>query len=65
MGHGMIGNSGTAWGTGAFHSNGERVYFTATIERGTEISYTGKLGTLRKPAISRQSDMIMKPNNGG
>ena len=32
---------GTAWGVGAFDSNGERIYFTATSERGTAISYTG------------------------
>ena len=34
------GSSGTAWGTGAFRSNGERIYFTATSERGTAITYT-------------------------
>ena len=36
-------NGGTAWGTGAgtFRSNGERIYFTATSERGTAITYTG------------------------
>ena len=33
--------AGTAWGTGAFRSNGERIYFTATSERGTVITYTG------------------------
>ena len=43
--HGMMGNSGTAWGTGAFRSNGERIYFTATSERGTEISYTNGPGS--------------------
>jgi cytochrome c oxidase subunit 2 len=32
--------NGTAWGTGAFGSNGERIYFTATSERGTAITYT-------------------------
>jgi cytochrome c553 len=32
-------SSGTAWGTGAFASNGERIYFTATSERGTAITY--------------------------
>ncbi len=37
--HGMMGNSGTAWGTGSFRSNGERIYFTATSERGTQITY--------------------------
>jgi cytochrome c553 len=35
-----VGSSGTAWGTGAFRSNGERIYFTATSERGTTITYT-------------------------
>jgi hypothetical protein len=35
------GSNGTAWGTGAFDSNGERIYFTATSESGAEISYTG------------------------
>ncbi len=35
-----VGSSGTGWGTGAFRSNGERIYFTATSERGTAISYT-------------------------
>jgi hypothetical protein len=38
---GMMGSGGTAWGTGAFRSNGERIYFTATSERGTEITYAG------------------------
>ena len=32
---------GTAWGVGAFHLNGERVYFTASSERGAPITYTG------------------------
>jgi len=41
MGQGMMGRGGTAWGTGAFRSNGERIYFTATSERGGEITYTG------------------------
>jgi len=41
MGPGMMGSGGTAWGTGAFRSNGERIYFTATSDRGTEITYTG------------------------
>ena len=35
------GSNGTAWGTGAFRSNGERIYFTATSERGGAIPYTG------------------------
>ncbi len=39
-GRGMM-NGGTAWGTGAFGSNGERIYFTGTSERGTPIIYTG------------------------
>ena len=33
--------SGTAWGAGAFRSNGERIYFSTTSERGTAITYTG------------------------
>lgn len=37
----LIGPGGTAWGMGAFGSNGERIYFTATSDRGTEITYTG------------------------
>jgi hypothetical protein len=37
-GQGMM---GTAWGTGVFRSNGERIYFTATSERGTSITHTG------------------------
>jgi cytochrome c oxidase subunit 2 len=41
MGSGMMGSGGTAWGTGAFRSNGERIYFTATSDHGTEITYTG------------------------
>ena len=32
---------GTAWGSGAFASNGERIYFTSTSERGGAITYTG------------------------
>lgn len=32
---------GTSWGQGAFNSNGERIYFTATSDRGTDISYSG------------------------
>lgn len=32
---------GTAWGVGAFDSNGERIYFTARNESGTNITYTG------------------------
>jgi hypothetical protein len=34
------GSNGTAWGSGDFSSNGERIYFTATSERGTAITYT-------------------------
>ena len=33
--------AGTAWGTGAFASNGERIYFTSTSESGSPITYTG------------------------
>ena len=35
------GQGGTAWGVGVFDSNGERIYFTATSDRNTTISYTG------------------------
>jgi hypothetical protein len=45
MGQGTMGDSGTAWGKGAFRSNGERIYFTATSERGTKITYTGGPGS--------------------
>jgi len=31
---------GTSWGEGVFNSNGEQIYFTATSDRGTDISYT-------------------------
>lgn len=34
-------NGGTAWGAGSFDSNGERIYFTATSEHDTTITYTG------------------------
>ena len=34
-------NNGTTWAVGSFDSNGERIYFTATSERGTPITYTG------------------------
>ena len=33
--------NGTAWGVGSFNSNGKRIYFTATSESGTPISYKG------------------------
>ncbi len=36
-----IGSGGSAQGTRAFGSNGERIYFTATSERGTAITSTG------------------------
>jgi hypothetical protein len=45
MGQGMMGTGGTGWGTGVFRSNGERIYFTATSDRGTEISYKGGPGS--------------------
>lgn len=32
---------GTNWGVGSFNSNGKRIYFTATSERGAKITYTG------------------------
>ena len=34
MDHGMMGNTGTAWGMGVFHSNGDRIYVTAISDRG-------------------------------
>lgn len=34
-------SKGTTWAVGSFDSNGERIYFTATSERGTPITYTG------------------------
>lgn len=40
-----MGPNGTAWGTGAFSSNGERIYFTATSERGTAITYSSGPGS--------------------
>ena len=33
--------NGTNWGVGSFDSNGKRIYFTATSERGTPIIYNG------------------------
>jgi len=33
-------NNGTAWAVGSFDSNGKRIYFSATSERGTPITYT-------------------------
>ncbi|PKN35933.1 MAG: cytochrome C oxidase subunit II [Deltaproteobacteria bacterium HGW-Deltaproteobacteria-19] len=42
MGSDVMGpGSGTGWGVGAFRSNGERIYYTSTSNRGTEIAYTG------------------------
>jgi cytochrome c oxidase subunit 2 len=32
---------GTAWASGSFDTNGKRIYFTGTSNRGTPISYTG------------------------
>jgi hypothetical protein len=37
----QTGSGGTAWGVGAFRSNGERIYFTSTSERATAITYIG------------------------
>jgi hypothetical protein len=34
-------SNGIGWGSGVFGSNGERIYFTATSDRGTDISYSG------------------------
>jgi len=36
-----VGSNGTAWGTGAFSTNGEQIYFTGTSNRGTAITYSG------------------------
>ena len=36
-----LSSGGTVWGTGAFRSNGERIYFSATSERNTDITYKG------------------------
>jgi len=33
--------NGTAWGVGSFGSNGKRIYFSSTTERGSAITYTG------------------------
>ncbi|NDP22530.1 MAG: cytochrome c [Paludibacter sp.] len=33
-------SNGTAWGSGSFNSNGKQIYFTATSERKTPITYT-------------------------
>jgi len=33
--------NGTAWGVGSFDSNGKRIYFSSTTERGSAITYTG------------------------
>ena len=40
----LVGQGGTAWGKGAFGSNGERIYFTATSERGGRITSRGGPG---------------------
>jgi cytochrome c553 len=32
---------GTSWGEGVFTSNGEQIYFTATSDSGTDITYAG------------------------
>jgi cytochrome c oxidase subunit 2 len=32
--------NGTSWGVGSFDSNGKRIYFTATSEGGSAITYT-------------------------
>jgi cytochrome c oxidase subunit II len=34
-------SNGTGWGSGVFDTNGERIYFTATSDRGIDISYSG------------------------
>ena len=35
---------GTAWGPGSFATNGERIYFASTSERGGRITYSGGPG---------------------
>ncbi len=37
----MSSRTGTAWGEGAFASNGQRIYFTATSSRDTDIDSRG------------------------
>ena len=39
----MIGTNGTNQETQSFRSNGERIYFTSTSDRGTSITSTGGL----------------------
>jgi mono/diheme cytochrome c family protein len=41
---GLFSDYGTGWGPGAFETNGERIYFTATSKRGTRIAYKGVFG---------------------
>lgn len=42
MPRGPWGSPGASgWGAGSFESNGERIYFTASSDRGTAITYTG------------------------
>jgi cytochrome c oxidase subunit 2 len=38
---GAVRRRGTAWGAGAFDSNGERIYFTSTNEENERITYAG------------------------
>lgn len=38
------GPRGTAWGDGSFDSNGERIYFTSSSDRGDAIDYVGGPG---------------------
>lgn len=40
MFRGVNNPNGTSWGEGVFTSNGERIYFTATSDYGTDITYT-------------------------
>lgn len=41
FGCGQLGSNGTTWAVGSFGSNGKRIYFTATSERETPITYAG------------------------
>jgi len=61
-------NGGTAWGTGVFKSNGERIYFTATSERGTSITFTGgpaSNGWMMMPGGSLACASCHGPNGRG
>ena len=56
-----MGPDGTAWGTGSFRSNGERIYFTATSERVAEITYIRWTGIKRLDDDGRATCMCFVP----